>query len=100
MTLNNLYIIIELLKVDASSNRQEATFFFVFVRSGDVALIAGVLRDAGITSVYWASRAGTYTSSTSATAYRFGFTIVMYASYADNRWYAFPLRCLSTVLGM
>ncbi len=70
------------------------------MRSGYINLIitAGTLRNVGQAGFWWSLRAGTYTSSTSATAYNLEFGTVVNPSHENNRYYAFPLRCLSTVL--
>ncbi len=71
----------------------------LFVRSGFIhlALSAGTLRDTGISGQWWASQS----YSTDIRSYYLGFgTNVVYASGNGNRYYGFPLRCLSTVLGM
>ncbi len=69
--------------------------WLAFVRSGYFELpTAGVLRNAGHNADYWSSRAGAYTSSTSATAYNLEFNTAMNPSNLNNRWYGFPLRCL------
>ena len=69
-----------------------------FVRSGYIELpsTAGTLRNAGLNADYWSSR-----GSAAANAYGLGFATAVYPSNGpNNRWYGFPLRCLSTVLGM
>ncbi len=72
------------------------------MRSGYVNLIiaAGVFRNAGEWGPIWSSHANMYTSNTSATAYYLTFNATdVYPSLGpDSRFYAFPLRCLSTVL--
>ena len=69
------------------------------MRSGDIYLTvsAGTFRYAGQWAFNWPSRS----SASSAHAYNLGFNMsLVYSSYENNRYYAFPLRCLSTVLGM
>ncbi len=70
----------------------------IFVRSGDIYLPAtGTFRDAGQYGYWWSSRS----YSTVTDAYRLGFhATIVSPSLSLARWYAFPLRCLSTVLGM
>ena len=70
------------------------------MRSGYVELLksTGTLRVTGQWGHYWSSQAGTYTSSTAATAYNFEFNTAINPSHENSRWYGFPLRCLSTVL--
>ena len=70
-----------------------------FVRSGRFTIThsAGVLRLAGEEGRVWSKRA--YSAATQAR------NLAIHAEYfnlgaVDDRWYAFPLRCLSTVLGM
>jgi len=76
----------------------------IFVRSGYVDLpnTAGTLRYAGLDGYEWSSRGAAYTSSTSAAAYylEFNDSTVYPSGGPDARWVGFPLRCLSTVLGM
>ena len=71
----------------------------MFVRSGRIGLTvsAGTLGNASQYGHWWSSRADVYTSDT---AYDLSFNTAMSPSYMNNRWNAFPLRCLSTVLGM
>ena len=73
-----------------------------FVRSGLLYPADGKSWHAGIAGYWWSSRAAAYTSSTSATAYSLGFNAsTVYPSHGPyTRWGGFPLRCLSTVLGM
>ena len=75
-----------------------------FVRSGrlNLTVSAGTLGNAGINGYEWSSRGAAYTSSTSAAAYSLAFndSTVYPSGGPNNRWYGFPLRCLSTVLGM
>ncbi len=75
-----------------------------FVRSGDVDLHTTTVtfRYAGGVGDWWSSRTGTYTSSTSATAYYFQVEPSrVLPSYGPSvRWLGFSLRCLSTVLDM
>ncbi len=70
-----------------------------FVRSGYVHLpnTAGTLRHAGLHGDWWSSRGDAATG-----AYHLNFTAtgVSPSFGPDNRWHGFPLRCLSTVLGM
>ena len=70
------------------------------VRSGLVnsANAAGVLRFAGSSGQFWSSRAYVLSSG----ALFLAFSSKIYLAYDTNyhRSDAFPLRCLSTVLGM
>ena len=72
-----------------------------FVRSGrlNLTVSAGTLGYAGVSGSWWSSRAAAYTSSTSATAYylEFGGSSVYPSNGPNNRWYGFPLRCLSSM---
>ena len=76
-----------------------------FVRSGYVHLTvsAGNFRNAGKWGFDWSSR-GTDSvwGSAGLGGYNFSFsaTGVNLSNGPDNRWIGFPLRCLSTVLGM
>ena len=55
---------------------------------------------AGAYGIYWSSRSAAYTSSTISTALYFEFYSKVSPSTGPYaRWIAFPLRCLSTVLG-
>ncbi len=69
-----------------------------FVRSGYVYLpnTAGTLRYAGLHGDWWSARGD---AATSAYGLYFNATGV-YPSNGDVRWHGYPLRCLSTVLGM
>ena len=69
-----------------------------FVRSGFVILDYGSLRYFGINGYGWSSASQAFTSVTSATAYRLGFSAssVYPSDGPSNRWYGFPLRCLPT----
>jgi len=69
------------------------------VRSGvvDLPVSAGTFRLAGRYGYEWSSR--TYSASTHAYNLYFNASDVP-SSHYDNRSYGFPLRCLSTVLGM
>ncbi len=71
-----------------------------FVRSGYITLpiAAGTFRDAGIADLYWSSRS--YSMSTRAYNLLFNANEVNSLRNDYARWYAFPLRCLSTVLGI
>jgi len=69
------------------------------VRSGRFTITqsAGALRLVGEEGRIWTQRA--YSTTTHAR------NLAIHAEYfnlnaVDDRWYAFPLRCLSTVLGM
>ena len=70
-----------------------------FVRSGYVhlALTTGTSRYAGDTGDWWSSR-----GDIAAGAYNFYFnaTGILPSGGPSDRYFAFPLRCLSTVLGM
>ncbi len=72
-----------------------------FVRSGrlNLTVSAGTLGNAGVDGYEWSSRAATYTSSTSATAYYLGFNAsTVYPSYGPyERWRGRPLRCLTSM---
>jgi len=78
------------------------------VRSGGFYLNAGMVGGPhfGAIGNYghdWSSRASSTTASgvTAPSAYYLGFNIVVNASNGPyERYIAFPLRCLSTVLGM
>jgi len=67
------------------------------VRSGDLLPYDGKSWSAGWLAVVWSSRA-----AGAAGAYRLVVYSTVYPSgdTANDRFYAFPLRCLSTVLGM
>ncbi len=70
----------------------------LFVRSGLINLPGineAALRRVGEFIYDWSSR--TYHTNTFAYYLSFGDG-EMSPSYANNRWYAFPLRCLSAVL--
>ena len=68
------------------------------MRSGYISLVdtTGALKDVGQSSFLWSSR-----SDVVASAHNLGFASegVNVSSYG-RRYYAFPLRCLSTVLDM
>ena len=67
------------------------------MRSGYINVGIPALRYAGAVGHGWPSRS----YSTATNAYYFYFTASdVGPSHHDNRWYGFPLRCLSTVLGM
>ena len=69
------------------------------MRSGNVnpANTTGTFRNAGYGSLWWSSR----TAASVSDAYDLYFNITVNPSdIPDHRWGAFPLRCLSTVLGM
>ncbi len=70
-----------------------------FVRSGYVDLpnTAGTLRYAGVYGYWWSSRGD---AATGAYYLRFTATGVYPSRGPNSRWNGFPLRCLSTVLGM
>ena len=70
---------------------------FTSVRSGYTHVNNGKIWDASKNGSWWVSRA-----STSATAYYLQIepTSTMSSHNPGNRYYAFPFRCLSTVLGM
>lgn len=74
------------------------SYFTLFVRSGDIYLTitAGTFRGAGQYGYVWSSRTSP-ASSTLAYWFEFNATGVSPSSGPYNRWYAFPLRCLSTV---
>ena len=69
------------------------------MRSGYVALTvsAGTFRNTGQYGFWWSSRS--YSTTTSAYLLDFNASTV-YPSNYNSRWDGFPLRCLSTVLGM
>ena len=70
-----------------------------FVRSGAVVLAytAGTFRSAGVGGDWWSSRGD---AATNAYNIHFSATGVLPSSGPNSRWHGFPLRCLSTVLGM
>jgi len=72
----------------------------IFVRSGFVDLpnTDGTLRYTGTNSDYWSSRS--YLTPIFAYYFDNNPDGVYSSGGPNNRWYAFPLRCLSTVLGM
>ena len=67
------------------------------VRSGHlyVANVPGTLRYTAAGGVYWSSRGDANT-----TAYFLALYSALNASDYNSRYLGFPLRCLSTVLGM
>ena len=71
---------------------------FYFVRSGDIELYneAGTLKYGSVSGSDWSSR----TANTLATAYRLGLnaTVSLPSAGPSQRYYAYSLRCLSTVL--
>ncbi len=77
-----------------------------FVRSGDVELpiTTGTFRFAGVGGIYWSSRVSSAgaNGTTTPSAYNLNFnaTGVYPSAGPHERWYGFPLRCLSTVLDM
>ncbi len=74
----------------------------IFVRSGDIALTntTGVLKNASISGYNWPSRAVDYATSANAYYLVFNASEVFSSGGPTDRYYAFPLRCLSTVLDM
>ena len=72
------------------------------MRSGWIALERdNTLRGLGASGQKWSGYGTSYASSTRALAYDLGFsTTSINITENNNRYYAFPLRCLSTVLGM
>jgi len=88
------------------SNNNISNILTYFVRSGYVnpSNSAGTFRDAGSGGFWWSSRGAStrYDGVTTPSAYRlhFGVTGVSTSNGPHNRYIAFPLRCLSTVLGM
>ena len=70
-----------------------------FVRSGYVNLTTttGTLRYVGQNGGWWSSHG---TATTGAHALDFNNTITHPSAGPNSRYHAFPLRCLSTVLGM
>jgi len=74
------------------------------VRSGNVSTKGGMLRVAGNSGYEWSSRASSAHASSldipSAYHFYFNTTDTHSSSGPWERWVAFPLRCLSTVLGM
>ncbi len=68
----------------------------IFVRSGYVHLpsTAGTLRRTSYHAAYWSLHAA------ATNAYALEFDTAINPSVENNRWYGFPLRCLSTVLDM
>ena len=72
-----------------------------FVRSGDIALTSinsSTLLGLNTVGYNWSSRSSTY--STSAYDIMIESIVSVSTHGPDDRYYAFPLRCLSTVLGM
>ena len=71
----------------------------IFVRSGDIFLpnTTGTLRSAGIHGYWWSSRGD---AATNAYSLHFNASGVYQSNGPLNRYIGFPLRCLSTVLGM
>lgn len=71
-----------------------------YVCSGYVFLpnTAGTFRNAGLYGLDWSSRS--YSTADLAYYLRFGATGVLPSRGPYERWHSFPLRCLSTVLGM
>ena len=70
-----------------------------FVRSGhfNLTISAGTFRYAGREGGWWSSRSDSITAN----AYLLYFNAsYVYPSPSDARWRGYPLRCLSTVLGM
>ncbi len=66
-----------------------------FVRSGWVNLNNSALRSFGIYGYDWSRSSIAYSSATSAKAYYLDFHASgVYPSSNDNRWLAFPVRCL------
>ncbi len=74
------------------------------MRSGRIFLtgVDGVLEYTTVRGYGWSSRSATYASSISAGAYylRVEPAVVIPSNGPYDRYNAFPLRCLSTVLGM
>ncbi len=76
------------------------------MRSGQVNLSAstGALRDDGIDGYWWTSHGSSkrFDNVSAPSAYNLNFDATrLYPSAGpDNRWFALPLRCLSTVLDM
>ncbi len=77
-----------------------SNFLKASVRSGYVFLsnTAGTLRSAGAEGVWWSSRA--YSTATVAYDLYLQASGAVAPSNYSTRYLAFPLRCLSTVLGM
>ncbi len=81
-------------------------FFLYFVRSGLLNIIntTGTFRSVGEGGHEWSSRGSTKDANGAnvSSAYNFHFYATGIGSSFGPwiRWYAFPLRCLSTVLGM
>ena len=67
-----------------------------FVRSGNISLNNGSLRDSGLIGYDWSRTSVAYYSATSANSYWFDFNASesrpSYGPY--SRWYGFPVRCL------
>ncbi len=81
----------------ASGNYNIAREPLYFVRSGNVHLNNGSLRDSGRTGYDWSRSAVAYGVGTwAANAYYLAFDLsTVYPSYGpDNRYYGFPVRCL------
>ena len=71
-----------------------------FVRSGDVTIPSGSLRDTGNYNCTWSSFAHELSSSIFAKAYDLTFTDlgIRPMNSSDDRWYGFPLRCLAIII--
>ena len=68
--------------------------FCYFVRSGDINLNSGYVRNVGLHGFWWAS----HTNSSDTNAHRLYINASIVGQFgANSRWDAFPLRCLSTV---
>ena len=74
------------------------------VRSGNLNPNDGKSWNAGINGYWWSSRGSStrYDGVATPSAYNLNFnaTGVYPSNGPHNRYYGFPLRCLSTVLGM
>lgn len=72
-----------------------------FVRGGYIDPADGKFWHAALSGTWWSSRAVLYASSSLANTYRLDFNDMRVdtSSGPNNRSNAFPLRCLSAVLG-
>lgn len=78
------------------------SYFTLFVRSGGIYFDDGTVGGPhsggmGDTGRFWSSRGG---AATDAYVLYFDATIVNPSNGPNNHYVGFPLRCLSTVLGM
>lgn len=67
----------------------------IFVRSGNININLGRLRNSGLNGNWWSTSALTYTSSTDARSSNLNFNAAdVNPSNNNNRWNGFSLRCL------